>query len=115
MATLAERMDRFELDLSRMQRELEALRREAHALASSEPEVAAAPVVTQVVDEPEPPAFLPPPPAPQVASGEEARELRVDRHAGQRNGILASGEEPRADRFRIKHHRPRLCLPCLSP
>ena len=64
MATLAERMDRFELDLSRMQRELEALRREAHAVASSEPEVAAAPVVTQVVDEPESvPAFLPPSPA----------------------------------------------------
>ena len=64
MSTFAERIDRFELDLRRMQRELEALRREAHAVASSEPEAAAAPVVTQVVDEPEPPAFLPPPPAP---------------------------------------------------
>src|SRR6478735_7142967 len=64
MSTLAERMDRFELDLRRMQRELEALRREAYAVAEPQAEVAAAPVVTQVVDEPEPvPAFLPPPPA----------------------------------------------------
>src|SRR6186997_1579111 len=56
MATLIERMDRFELDLRRMHRELEALRREARTTAAPEAPVAA------VVEEPEPvPAFLPPP------------------------------------------------------
>ena len=66
MSTLAERMDRLELDLRRMQRELEALRREAHAVAAPEPDVsdaAAAPVVTTVVDEPEPVPALPSVPA----------------------------------------------------
>ena len=58
MVTLTERMDRFELDLRRMHRELEALRREARTTAAPEPE---APVAA-VVEEPEPvPAFLPPP------------------------------------------------------
>ena len=56
MVTLTERMDRFELDLRRMHRELEALRREARTTAAPEAPVAA------VVEEPEPvPAFLPPP------------------------------------------------------
>ena len=38
MSTLTERMDRFELDLRRMQRELEALRREARTSGRPEPE-----------------------------------------------------------------------------
>jgi len=64
MVTLTERMDRFELDLRRMHRELEALRREASTTAAAEPEAPAVPVVAAIGEEPEPvPAFLPPAPA----------------------------------------------------
>lgn len=64
MSTLAERMNRFELDLRRMQGELEALRREARTTAAAEPEAAAVPVVAAVVEEPErAPSFRPPAPA----------------------------------------------------
>ena len=64
MATLIERMDRFELDLRRMHRELEALRREASTTAAAEPEAPTVPVVAAIGEEPEPvPAFLPPAPA----------------------------------------------------
>src|SRR6188472_4270126 len=64
MATLTERMDRFELDLRRMHRELEALRREASTTAAAEPEAPAVPVVAAIVEESEPvPAFPPPAPA----------------------------------------------------
>src|ERR1044072_8823812 len=64
MSTLTERMDRFELDLRRMQRELEALRRDARTTAPAEPEASPVPVVAAVVEEPEPvPAPIPHPPA----------------------------------------------------
>jgi len=62
MSTLTERMDRFELDLRRMHRELEALRREARTADVAEPDAPAVPVVAAVVEEPAlVPAFVPPP------------------------------------------------------
>ncbi len=66
MATLTERMDRFELDLRRMHRELEALRREARTAAAPEPDAPAVPVVAAIVEEPEPVPAIPPP-APATA------------------------------------------------
>jgi len=61
MSTLIERVDRFELDLRRMQRELEDLRREARAAAAPEAPAAAA---VPVLAEPEPaPVVLPAVPA----------------------------------------------------
>ena len=73
MATLAERLDRFELDLRRMQRELESLRRESAAAAAppAPPEAA----VTVVAEPPQPPiarepASVPPPRPPRIEPGE---------------------------------------------
>jgi uncharacterized membrane protein len=58
MSTLAERLDRFELDLRRMQRELESLRRESAAAAAPPAPLEAA--VTVVPDPPQPPIALEP-------------------------------------------------------
>lgn len=62
MSTLTERIDRFELDLRRMQRELEALRREALSSTRPPETVSDAPFVAEPPAVPAPPAHLAPQP-----------------------------------------------------